>query len=81
MSTRKRRSDPWVGPWLRSLRESADVPREQIADALNRELSAVSRIETGASSIPADDLPVVLAAYGTTPAKFAREAVKPRKAA
>ena len=38
---------------------------------MGRELSAVSRIETGASSIPADDLPVVLEAYDATPLDFA----------
>ena len=48
---------------------------------MGRELSAVSRIETGASSIPADDLPVVLEAYDATPLDFAREARKPREAA
>lgn len=56
------------------------MPREAIAKKLDRELSAVSRIETGASSIPADDLPVVLAAYDATPGQFAVEARKPRAA-
>lgn len=70
----RRRADPWVGIWLRSLREDTDVTREQIATALGRDESWISRIETGVSAIRADDLPTVLSAYKVSPAQFARKA-------
>ena len=66
MSTKpsRRRVEPWVGPWLQELRLGAAMKREQIAERLKRNLSAVSRIESGVSSIPADDLPVVRISAG-----------------
>jgi hypothetical protein len=51
--------------------EVADVARR-----LRRHVSAVSRIETGHSAIPADDLPVVLRAYRLTPEQFAERAME-----
>ena len=70
----RRRADPWVGIWLRSLREDTNVSRGEVATTLGRDESWVSRIETGVSAIRADDLPAVLAAYDVTPAQFARKA-------
>lgn len=70
----RRRADPWVGAWLRSLREETDVTREQIGKKLGRDESSICRLETGVSAIAADDLPAVLAAYGVSPAHFARKA-------
>lgn len=80
----RRRASPWVGIWLRSLREETEVTREQVASTLNRDESWISRIETGVSAIRADDLPAVLAAYDVSPAQFARKAASiqiPRAAA
>lgn len=79
----RRRLDPWVGPWLQRqrLKSKPVVTREAIAAKIGRDTSAVGRIESGRSSIPADDLPVFLDAYGLTPAQFAAEARKPRAAA
>lgn len=70
----RKRLDPWVGPWLRAAREGRNVSRDEIARRLARNLSAVSRMESGTSSVPADDIPVVLKAYGLTAAQFADEA-------
>ena len=75
----RRRVDPWVGPWLRGRREARQIAREAIAVALDRDLSSVCRIETGDSAIIADDLPVVLRAYGATPDDFAAAAKAHRK--
>ena len=73
---RHRLSDPWVGPWLRSMRATTTLTSEDIAMRLNIGRSSVSRLESGASSIPADDLPKVLDAYDLTPGKFAARALK-----
>lgn len=80
-TSKRRRLEPWVGPWLRGHREGLDIKREVIAKKIGRDLSAVARIETGAARIPADDLPIVLAAYKLTEAHFASEAARQRKAA
>jgi len=80
-TSKRRRLEPWVGPWLRSHREGLDIKREAIAKKIGRDLSAVARIETGAARIPADDLPIVLAAYKLTEAHFASEAARQRRAA
>ena len=80
-TSKRRRLEPWVGPWLRGHREGLDIKREAIAKKIGRDLSAVARIETGAARIPADDLPIVLAAYKLTEAHFASEAARQRKAA
>ena len=77
-NTKRRRVDPWVGPWLQGYREERSIARDVIASRLRRDLSAVSRLETGASAITADDLPVVLAAYGATPDDFASAAASRR---
>jgi transcriptional regulator with XRE-family HTH domain len=70
---RRRRCPPWVGPWLR---EQRTVTTDEIAAKLGVGRSSVSRLESGASSIPADDLPAVLRVYGLTPQKFAAQASK-----
>ncbi len=77
-SNKRRRVAPWVGPWLQGHREERAIARDVIASRLRRDLSAVSRLETGASAIAADDLPVVLAAYGATPDDFAAMAASRR---
>jgi hypothetical protein len=72
---RRKRVDPWVGPWLRVCRERGrELELADIASALGRSKAAISRIETGKAAIDADDLPTVLAAYGLTPARYAAEA-------
>lgn len=77
----RKRTEPWVGPWLKEIRVGREVDRAEIARRLGRHLSAVSRIETGASAIPSDDLPIVLRAYGATPAEYAAEARRVLRAA
>ena len=77
--TGRRRVDPWVGPWLRARREDRQIERATIADRLGRDLSNVSRLETGDSAIPADDLPIVLRAYEATPDDSAAAAKSHRK--
>jgi transcriptional regulator with XRE-family HTH domain len=72
-SKRRRRSSPWVGPWLREKRK---VSTDEIAAALGVGRSSVSRLEAGISAIPADDLPAVLKVYGLTPRSFAEQAAK-----
>jgi transcriptional regulator with XRE-family HTH domain len=73
---RRRRSSPWVGPWLREHRTAAGVALDEIARALDVGRSSVSRLESGVSSIPSDDLPAVLKVYGLTPRRFATRALK-----
>lgn len=72
---------PWVGAWLREVRTASDKQDglAEIAERLNRDMPAISRIETGKISIPSDDLPLVLCAYDVTPEQFA-EQVKRRAA-
>jgi transcriptional regulator with XRE-family HTH domain len=69
-----KRLEPWVGPWLRARRLAAQTPRADIAKRIQRDMSALSRIESSQSVISADDLPIVLEAYGVTPAQYAAEA-------
>lgn len=76
----RRRRPPWVGPWLREQR-SNDVEMDDIARRLKRSKSAVSRIETGLAIISADDLPLILKAYGLTLEQFTLEARRTSKAA
>lgn len=78
MDHRRRRPDPWVGAWLRGLRKASDITPEVIAEKLKRDPSWLSRIETGVSSISADDMPAVLAAYGVSTSRYAREVDKRR---
>lgn len=75
-TSKRRRSEPWVGPWLRAHRLDSGATSEQIAKKLGVGRSSVSRLESGASSIAADDIPVVLRAYDLSPAKFAARAAK-----
>ncbi len=75
-NSKRKRVAPWVGPWLQERRIAAGVDRATIAKELHRDLSAVSRLERGDSSIPADDLPVVLKAYGATAGEYAAKARK-----
>lgn len=71
---------PWVGPWLRGVREAGatdDKPAPDIASVakrLRKSKSAISRIETGKSAIPAEDLPAFLRAYGASVDEFMRAA-------
>jgi len=71
-----RRLIPWVGPWLRSQRIAASIPRERIARDIGRDKSAISRIESSQTSISADELPVVLRAYRMTPEQWAAMALQ-----
>lgn len=82
-STRARRSrrsrkrlEKWVGPWLRGMREAEKEKDslDDIAQRLGRDRGSISRIETGKQSIPADDLPLFLTAYGLTADDFAERA-------
>ena len=73
------RPDSWIGPWLRTHREVAGVSLTSIALKLKCELSRVSRIESGETQFTAEELPIILAAYGVTVAAFdvrAREAAQ-----
>ena len=80
---RKKRKAPrprpgsWIGPWLRVHREAAGESLTSIATKLSCELSRVSRIESGETQFTAEELPIILAAYGVTMPAFdvrAREA-------
>ena len=76
-SSRRRKSVAWVGPWLRQVRlDENKETTEQVAARLGVGRSSVSRMESGASSIPADDLPLVLRAYDVSPSRFAARAAK-----
>ena len=79
--TKRRRTVPWVGPWLYARRVAVGLKRETIAERLDRDLSAVSRLERGDSAIPADDLPIVLKAYGVTASEYAEQSRKSSRAA
>lgn len=73
----RQRPDSWIGPWLRVHREAADVSLTSIAQTLKCEPSRVCRIESGETQFTAEELPIILAAYGVTVAAFdvrAREA-------
>lgn len=73
----RQRPDSWIGPWLRIHREAIDVSLTAIAAKLKCELSRVSRIESGETQFTAEELPIILAAYGVSVAAFdvrAREA-------
>lgn len=58
------------------MRTSSESPDglSAIASRLRRDVSAISRIETGEHAIPADDLPLFLTAYGLTADEFAERA-------
>lgn len=66
MPRQTKRPKPWIGPWLRDERAKSDKSPADVARALRRSPSSVSRIETGIARISADDLPAVLDAYGLT---------------
>jgi hypothetical protein len=78
------RVEPWVGPWLRSVRvgEFDGRDKEGIAKVAARVtrlgeepvvMSTLSRIERGETFFPADELPRFLAAYKVTVADFAAQ--------
>ena len=64
------RPDSWIGPWLRLHREEAGETATSISRKLNCELSRVSRIESGETQFTAEELPIILAAYGVSVAAF-----------
>lgn len=76
--SRRARVDPWVGPWLRSVRRARNrglAPRNRIdlADAAERlglTVSTLSRIERGEVLFPADELPRILAGYRIAISEF-----------
>lgn len=70
----KRRMAPWLGAWLRIHRLKSGKVLGDIAVLLGRDYSAISRYETGECSYPADDLPLVLRAYGLSARQFAKRA-------
>lgn len=74
--TGRLRGPAWVGPWLSEQREKKKIPRKVVAAELDRDDTTIYRLECGDSSIPADDLPIVLRAYKLTPGQFAAEAVR-----
>ena len=74
--TGRLRGPAWVGPWLLAQREKRKIDRKAVADALDRDDTTIYRLECGDSSVPADDLPIVLRAYGLTPAQWAAAAAK-----
>ena len=71
-NSRQRR--PWVGPWLRKVREAADKPPslDDVARKVRKSKAAISRFETGKAAISADDLPAFLRAYGVDLGAFDR---------
>lgn len=74
--TGRLRGPAWVGPWLSSQRERRKITRKAVAEELRRDETTIYRLECGDSSVPADDLPIVLRAYGTTPSAWAAEAAR-----
>lgn len=72
--SKRRRCEPWVGPWLKEQREENSLTVDEIRSRLKRSQSAISRMESGSAAIPADDLPMVLRAYDLTPGRFAAKA-------
>jgi transcriptional regulator with XRE-family HTH domain len=74
--TGRLRGPAWVGPWLLEQRERKKIARKAVADRLKRDDTTIYRLECGDSSVPADDLPIVLRAYGLTPAQWAAAALK-----
>ncbi len=69
-------NNPWVGRWLRQVRVKAEIPVDRVATTLGLHPTNVLSRERGAASISADDLPAVLAAYGTTLVKYVAAARK-----
>lgn len=73
------RTDRWVGHWLRDCRKEAGLEQGDVVSRLRArdykvDQSQVSRMETGKSTIAADDLPVIVEAFGSTMRRFEREA-------
>lgn len=61
----------WLGNYLRETRKRKGMDAVLIAQALGIHPTALRRRETGASTIPGDDIAVVLKAYGISPRQFA----------
>lgn len=76
MPTMKRHATPWVGEWLSAIRVSKNLQAKDIAGKLDIDPANVARRECGLQRIAADDLPIVLEAYGATLAQFVAEAKK-----
>jgi len=72
----RRRMTPWIGDWLRQARQGANERLSDVAERLRSDISTISRLETGTCTFPADDLPVILKAYGLTALEFAQRASK-----
>jgi transcriptional regulator with XRE-family HTH domain len=71
MSKQKPHSPPWFGPFLSAERTKKNKTVQEVADDLGIHASNVHRRERGLASIPVDDLPLVLLAYGIAPATLA----------
>lgn len=67
----KRHPEPWLGPWLNTVRIKNNLQAKDIASKLNIHPANVARRECGDQAINGDDLPATLAAYGVTPKQFA----------
>ena len=71
----RRSTPPWVGPWLKQVREARreTVHQGEVAARMDRDQPYVSRLESGEMTLPADDLPLVLRAYEVSEAQFAKK--------
>ena len=64
------RTNAEIGDRVRSLRAAAGLSQEQLAEVLDVDQSAVSRIEGGDRALTARELTVVADHFGVTPASI-----------
>jgi transcriptional regulator with XRE-family HTH domain len=69
----------WVGRWLRAARTDAKIPAQEVAAKLGIHGTNLLARERGAS-ISADELPMVLEAYGLTLTDYVKQAKRERSA-
>ena len=67
----KQHMKPWIGEWLREQRVASGLEAKDVAAKLNVHPSNITRRESGEQHWRANDIPVVLPAYGISPQRFA----------